>query len=273
MLEDDFTHVIRKAFKGLSLSPSEAAVRAGLPENEVLAFSRGKFAAEIARGLAPVLGLDPEALATHPDYEPAPLDHPAITRLELPFGEDHVNAWLLADGGRTILFDTGDDKSSCFSKLRDLGITFVNATFITHGHADHIGGNDKLQRNSGVAYGPKKVRWVRSTKSGDIYQMDPFRVKVMDISGHAKPAFAYIVRGLSVPILIPGDAIFAGSIGGCPDPEAYRHALQRIRKVTSSLPDETIILPGHGPATTLGEERVRNPFLKALRSGDFTPPA
>ena len=61
MLEDDFSWVIRKAFKGLALAPGEAASRAGLPENAVLALSRGKFSSDTARRLAPVLGLNPDA--------------------------------------------------------------------------------------------------------------------------------------------------------------------------------------------------------------------
>ena len=57
------------------------------------------------------------------------------------------------------------------------------------------------------------------------------------------------------------DTLFTGSIGGCPDSETYRLALANLREHVFTLPDETILLPGHGPATTIGEERKRNPFL------------
>src|SRR5689334_467094 len=107
MLEDDFTYVIRKAFKGLALAPGEAASRAGLPENEVLAFSRGNFSADTARRLAPVLGLNPRALAKHDRYLPKPPTLSNIQRLDLPFDGERVNAWLVRAGDATILFDTG----------------------------------------------------------------------------------------------------------------------------------------------------------------------
>ena len=88
MLEDDYTYVIRKAFKGLALAPGEAALRAGLPENEVLAFSRGRFLADTARRLAPVLGLNPVALANHFDYLPEQLAIPQIHRIDLSFDQE-----------------------------------------------------------------------------------------------------------------------------------------------------------------------------------------
>ncbi|RYD47737.1 MAG: hypothetical protein EOP83_27575, partial [Verrucomicrobiaceae bacterium] len=113
MLEDDFTYVLKKAFKGLALAPGEAAARAGLPEKDVMSLSRGNFSADTARELAPVLGLDPDALAGHDGYEPKPLVLPEIKRLDLPFGHERVNAWLISEGDTILLFDTGYDEDSC----------------------------------------------------------------------------------------------------------------------------------------------------------------
>ena len=75
------------------------------------------------------------------------------------------------------------------------------------------------------------------------------------------PSLGYHVEGLGAPVLLTGDALFAGSMGGCNTPELYQHALRRLHAVLDPLPDNTILLPGHGPATTLGEERAGNPFL------------
>lgn len=261
MLEDDFTYVLRKALLGNGLSPEEAAEKACIPAADVLSFLRGSFSPETARALAPILRLGADAFANHADYLPAEQSHPFVNRLVLPFDGEHVNAWLVTAGDIHILFDTGNDKSSCFAELGKLGIGKLTAAFITHGHRDHIGANDKLPRNAAVSYGPKRIPRTRSAKPGDQFQFDPLAIQVHDLSGHCTPAFGYLIKGLDLPVLVAGDAIFAGSIGGCPDKDHYKHALKRIRHVTRKLPDETVILPGHGPATTLGEERTNNPFL------------
>jgi glyoxylase-like metal-dependent hydrolase (beta-lactamase superfamily II) len=260
MLEDDFTYVIRKAFKGLALSPGEAALRAGLPETEVLAFSRGKFSPAIARGLAPVLGLKPAALAAHNQYEPAPIAIAGVHRLELPFGDDHVNAWLISKNGIHLLFDTGDDPTSCAHQLDVLGVPALDEIFITHFHHDHIGGLSGLKSRGAKHYGPQ-ISGTEPIDAGAQFDFDDLTVRAIDLSGHATPALGYLIEGLEHPVLIPGDAIFAGSIGGCPDTGRYHHAIERIKTGTAELEDRTVILPGHGPATTLGEERLSNPFF------------
>jgi glyoxylase-like metal-dependent hydrolase (beta-lactamase superfamily II) len=98
-------------------------------------------------------------------------------------------------------------------------------------------------------------------KPGDSVCCGPLVVRACDLSGHAVPALGYHIEGLSMPVLVTGDALFAGSIGGCATPAIYQQALCNLRAVLAPLPDATILLPGHGPATTLGEERGGNPFL------------
>lgn len=255
MLEDDFTYVLRKAFRGLSLSPTEAAKRAGLPEKDVLALSRGSFSAETARKLAPTLGLDANAFSAHDTYEPAPVTLDAITRLKLPFGDDHVNAWLVSQGHTHLLFDTGDDTHSCAEHLTDLEM-HPTVTFITHSHPDHVAGLPSLR---GKKYGCE-IPGTDPISAGDSLEIGELTLRAIDLSGHDTPALGYLVEGLKKPIFVVGDAVFAGSIGGC-DPSVYHAALKRIEAATAQLSDDTIILPGHGPATTVGEERVSNPFL------------
>ncbi len=260
MLEDDFTYVIRKAFKGLALAPGEAARRAGLPEHDVMSFSKGNFSAETARRLAPVLGLGPTALANHLTYQPRPQSSADIHRIDLPFRDERVNAWLVWSGNSAILFDTGFDPLSCTVALDAIGPPPLEQVFISHGHVDHIGGvRDFLAR--GIIPNGAQIDGAKPMKPGDAIRCAQLTVRACDLSGHCTPTLGYFVDGLSHPVLVTGDALFAGSIGGCATPELYQHALHRLRDVLTPLPDETVLLPGHGPATTLGEERVSNPFL------------
>jgi hydroxyacylglutathione hydrolase len=260
MLEDDFTYVLRKALRGHDLSPAEAARRSGLLESEVDALIDGNFHEGQARRLAPVLGLAPGALARHPTYLPAALDHPRIHRLELPFGSEHVNAWLISGNRTSVLFDTGRDPGSCAEAIRQLSAPPLETIFITHAHPDHVGG---ISDFTAPAFGAGIDGAAEFLPDQEI-RCGPFLIRASDLSGHASPALGFHVGGLDVPVLVTGDALFAGSIGGCPSAARYRHALERLRAVLAPLPDDTILLPGHGPATILGEEKSANPFLAML---------
>lgn len=260
MLEDDFTYVIRKAFKGLGLAPAEAAKLAGLPENDVLSLSRGHFSADTARRVAPVLNLNPQALAAHPQFLPKALVDPCIHRIDLPFGEERVNAWLIWTDDAAVLFDTGYLSHSCTVALDAIGPRPLDQVFITHVHVDHVGGiGDFLAR--GIIPNGASIEGAKPMKAGDAVRCGSLTVRACDLSGHANPSLGYFIDGLGKQVLVTGDALFAGSIGGCGTPIIYQHALRRLHEVLSPLPDDTILLPGHGPATTLGEERISNPFL------------
>ncbi len=260
MLEDDFTYVTRKALKGCGLTLANAARQAGLAELEIVAFSQGKFSASTARRLAPVLGLNPEALAKHDRYLPKPQTLPSIHRLDLAFGADRVNAWLIWTDDALILFDTGYLASSCQAALAALGTALPDSIFITHAHPDHTGGVPSLLAQGNRPYGCN-LENAQPMNPGDTRCCGSLRIHACDLSGHANPALGFQIEGLPCPVLITGDALFAGSIGGCATPALYRHALLRLKAVLSPLPDSTLLLPGHGPATTLGEERQSNPFL------------
>ena len=82
----------------------------------------------------------------------------------------------------------------------------------------------------------------------------------------------YFVDGFERPLLVLGDAVFAGSMGKCASPALYRQALDRLHDVLDPLPDDVVLLPGHGPATTLGQERADATHLALLEGGIETWP-
>ncbi len=256
MLEDDFTHVLRKALLGHGLAPAAVAARAGIPESGVLALLRGRFSAETAANIAPVLGLNPQACAGHDRYQPKPLAIGLLRRLDLPFGGGQVNAWLLQAGNERILFDAGFDARDLMQMLGRR----PDRAFISHAHRDHTGVlNDLLA--AGVPVHAAGIRGTIPITAGATVCCGPLIIRACDLSGHAVPALGFHIEGLDVPVLVVGDALFAGSIGGCGSPALYQQALRNLRHALGPLPDSTVLLPGHGPATTLGEERAGNPFL------------
>ena len=260
MLEDDFTYVLRKALAGHGLTPEQAGVRARLTDNEVRTLLNGTFDAASARQLAPIVGLNPDALASHNIYQPRPLDLVGIARLDLPFGTEQVNAWLVTDDNVSVLFDAGGETSGLLEAVAAHGIRLPDMAFITHAHRDHIGVLEHLL-GAGVPVYAAGISGTLAMRPGDMVNCGQLAILACDLSGHASPALGFHIDGMEQPVLVTGDALFAGSMGGCATPAVYQHALHRLREVLGPLPDATVILPGHGPATTLGEERTANPFL------------
>lgn len=259
MLEDDFTDVLRKALKGLALTQGEAASLAGLTETDLRTFAAGTFSAATARALAAPLGLRPDAYATLPEYLPQPLHLHTLRRIDLPFEAYRVNAWLIREDDTTLLIDTGFVPGSCLAALKPLGCPTPDAVFITHAHRDHIGDLAAFTALGCPVFGPE-IDGTQRFLPGDSRRVGQLTIHACDLSGHATPALGYHIEGLARPVLVTGDALFAGSIGGCATPTLYQTALTHLRETLRPLPARTLLLPGHGPATTLAEERARNPF-------------
>lgn len=260
MLEDQFTDVLRKALAGLNLSIDQAANLAGISTYSARSFASGQFCKTTALELAKPLGLNASAFANLPTYSPKSIDFSAIKRIDLPFDDGQVNAWLIQSPQTSILFDTGFIPADLIQATQHLSIHHV---WITHHHRDHVGAISYfLQRNTPVHAPLPEGSLIAS--AGKTVTYSDLSVTPLDLSGHATPALGYFIQGFSRPILVTGDALFAGSMGGCKKPILYRLALTRLRDVLSQLPADTILLPGHGPATTLAEELASNPFLNHL---------
>lgn len=261
-LYNTVSDVIRKAMVGLEISPGELAKRAGIPAAELSSVLEDNFSSTAVARIAPLLELDAAALCRLPEYRPDVPPPAGVTRLSLPFEDEEVNVWLIECEETRLIIDSGSgprDLLSALEKSRPL----TSHLLITHGHHDHIGGAAAVAPGMASIHSPVKVSGCELTAAGEHFEIGPFSVRTVDLSGHHPRALGYFIKGPSLQWLAVGDAIFAGSIGGCPTAAAFQLAKATIKAAVSACDSDLLLLPGHGPITRLGSERTSNPFLAA----------
>jgi len=250
-LEDEISDVLGKAIRGLGRDLSLLCEETGLDEASVQQVLDGGFDEQVIGKLAVALGLDVESLLRLPVYEPESSGLPGVKRLVMPFRNWTVNAWLLEVEGVSLLFDTGWNRTDIITALDGKR---PDAVFVTHAHEDHVGGVVSLD-----ALGVKVISEVEALQAGE-YRFGKVVVRVMDLSGHCVPTAGYWITGLDKPLWVVGDAIFAGSMGGCKSPETFKMAVASLREGFQMAEAGCLILPGHGPLTSVASERESNPF-------------
>ena len=266
-LEDNFDDVINKAQRGLRLDDGDLARRAGISSTALRALKGGTFDETAARAVAPVLQLGADQLVTlgRKAWYPEPVIPPrGFAMFNTPFEDMTVNSYLVWDEAKKVAaaFDTGADATPMLDFLRERGLT-LKALFLTHTHGDHIFDLDRLVEKSGaeVFVGNREpaLDGAEAFEAGKHFQIGGLSIGTRLTWGHAQGGITYVVQGLEKPVAIVGDAVFAGSMGG--GGVSYADALCTNRKEIMSLPDETILACGHGPLTTVGEQKSANPFL------------
>lgn len=199
-------------------------------------------------------------------------------------GAFQENSYLIVDeeAQRAVLIDPGAEGARLIEMVRSSGAT-LEAIWLTHAHIDHIGAIAEIRRVWDVpiylhpadrplydrgavqaaAYGlpfEQPPAPDRELADGEILTVGATRFDVLHVPGHAPGHVAFVTDSL----MLAGDLLFAGSIGRTDlpfaDPDRMIESLERA----AALPDDTVVYPGHGSATSIGQERATNPFLTGL---------
>jgi len=255
-LEDEFSDVIAKAMAGLEMEAGDLAEKAEVDPCEISGLLHGEIDEAVVRKICPVLGLDPDALLALPAYFPKPLALLGGTRIGLPFRQWTVNAWLVELDGTRLLFDAGFGDRDILGKT---DVDKLESVFITHDHPDHIGGVAALK-----AAGADIISVAAAKRAGE-FAFGKLTVRAVDLAGHMDPAVGYFIEGLEKQLLVVGDALFAGSMGRCRSRKSYDLAFDTLNAALAIADADCVILPGHGPLTTLSEELASNPFKPRIR--------
>ena len=206
------------------------------------------------------------------------------TIVSAPFSE---NSYVAHFEGRKdcLIFDPGFEPEAILEHVDSEGLT-PTALVITHGHSDHIGGNAALKRrwpsvplvigrgdapkltdaelNLSAAYGIALVSPPADLllDEGEIYRAAGFELEVLEIPGHSSGHVVFVWRGSKPWVVFAGDVLFRGSVGRTDFPDgSFESLADGIHRKLFTLPDDTVILPGHGDPTTVGEEKRNNPFV------------
>ena len=272
MLEDEFGDVLRKAARGIGLDAAALAARTGLDAGAVADWQNGHGAPgdDAARALAKLLGLDPGKLADaaaqrwHPHAVlPGDVRHH-------PHDPHPSNGYLffLDDGKTAALIDPAGLPSTILRAIAQ-GPFSLRYILITHKHADHCdatadisrafpGADIVMHRSDVAAIGELGRRALPIVDGDELPFGDAASIRMLHTPGHTDGSSCFLFR----TTLFTGDTLFAGSVGGIfAETATYRTLLESVRFKLFALDDATVVAPGHGPPSTIGEERAHNPFF------------
>lgn len=203
----------------------------------------------------------------------------------LPVGPLQCNCSIIGDeiSREAMVIDPGDDIADILAVIQKHNLK-VEQIVITHAHIDHVGGAMKLRAATGAPIllnqndsallkmldvqaawigmpSPGSVEIDHSIGELDKVQAGPLVAQVMHTPGHTEGSVCLYFPAQQK--LIAGDTLFAGSIGRTDLPGgSFEKIISSLHEKVLSLPDDTVVIPGHGPLTTIGEERENNPFLQ-----------
>ena len=271
-LEDHLGDVIRKARSMSSVSAEAAAKAAGISTGDLTVLEQsGKPSGQINfAALATLIGLNGNKLeGLAKGWHPAERDLSLWRELRVFTSTEDgiaVNCFLVWDevSREAALFDTGWNATAVLKEIADNGLQ-LRHLFLTHSHPDHVGdlgrvreAFPKVRVHSGSRNAPPEHR----LRGNDFIMLGSLRITNRDTPGHADDGVTFIVGNWpedAPHVAVVGDAIFSASIGN--GNGKWDLAKQKIRDQILTLPPDTLICPGHGPVTTVAEEKEHNPFF------------
>ena len=267
LLEDFHEDILGKAMRGLGVGKNELANLLGVEKLEIGAILSGEVDENLINAMACELKLDSQKLirSAKKKWYPAPLEIVGLKRIISTYGDMIVNAYVVWDqvSRNAWIFDTGTDPKPILAFIEEEKLK-VDAIFLTHTHRDHVSCLDDLRTkvvNLNVyVHQLELLDGCEPIEEEFKYSIDSLSLIAKHTHGHSIGGMTYVIDGLEKPVAIVGDAMFAGSMGG--GMVSYEDALQTNREKIMSLPDETILCPGHGPLTTVAGEKANNPFFR-----------
>jgi hydroxyacylglutathione hydrolase len=203
----------------------------------------------------------------------------------LPVGPLQCNCSVIGDEASRegMVIDPGDDIAEILALIQKHNLT-IKQIVVTHAHIDHVGGAMKLRQATGAPIllnqndyallkmldvqaawlgmaTPGKVEIDQDLANGNSVKAGSLTANVLHTPGHTEGSVClYFAPDKK---LIAGDTLFAGSIGRTDLPGgSYKKIINSLHERVLALPDDTVVIPGHGPLTTIGNERHSNPFLQ-----------
>jgi hydroxyacylglutathione hydrolase len=267
-LEDNFTDVIGKAQRGLKISDADLSTRAEVSRADLAALKSGQLLDAVLRRVARHLRLSPDALEdlAHDRWYPSAPDFKrGFAMFNTRYEGMAVNSYLVWDA-RTregAVFDTGAECEGLLDVARAEGVR-IAYIFLTHTHDDHIAALTPLAKATGAQVWsherePVDYPGSRTFKENAHFHLPGLAIKTLLTSGHSAGQTTFYVTGLSWPLAMVGDSLFASSMGG--SPTHFEEQYKNDRAKIFSLPRNTVLACGHGPLTTLAQEKEHNPFF------------
>lgn len=255
-----------------NLSPSALARKAGISEETLSVFeATGATGADLNySNLAGLAGLNPQKLERiAKGWLPNKGDLNRWHELRVFTTREKdmsVNCFLTWDPAtrEAALFDTGLDAQPVLNVIVGERL-LLRHIFITHTHWDHVEAMPKFRAawpEAQLHSSSRNVPARQRNQPGEVISLGALSISHRETPGHAEDGVTYLVNGWpdnAPQVAIVGDAIFAGSIGR--GNQSWDLAREKVREHILSLPPETLICPGHGPVTTVGEEQENNPFF------------